>query len=154
MNLKKYADIEGVTSVIGNQEKMKFETYQNLLKSDQFSQILVNDIMEVRETASHLVSGFEGKARAFVQIQNGCNHRYTFYHSLWSRKFEKRPCGRNRCTDSTVDSKWLSRNCSNRSRHHSHGEDLPACPTLGQMIRRLLNSVPAIKRLRLSSLIL
>ena len=38
----------------------------------------VNDIMAVTETAAHLVDGLEGRARAFVQVQNGCDHRCTF----------------------------------------------------------------------------
>ena len=75
INPKQYADMAEVDKVIGNEEKLHKDTYHLPLTTEK---TLVNDIMSVRETASHLVASFDGRARAFVQVQNGCDHRCTF----------------------------------------------------------------------------
>jgi len=141
-----------VTSVIGNDEKMKLSTYQSI-KGQDAERVLVNDIMSVTETAGHLVSGFEGKARAFVQVQNGCDHRCTFCTIPYGRGNSRSVAlgeivnqirqlvlgGYQEVVLTGVDIT-------------SYGGDLPGNPTLGQMIKRLLALVPELKRLRLSSL--
>ena len=71
---EKYAEMAEVDRIIGNDLKLKPETWG--LAAEE--RVLVNDIMSVKETASHLVEGFEGRARAFIQVQNGCDHRCTF----------------------------------------------------------------------------
>ncbi len=153
MNPKQYADMPEVTSVIGNQEKMQLETYQKLINSDQHARVLVNDIMSVRETAGHLVSGFEGKARAFVQVQNGCDHRCTFCTIPYGRGNSRSvPLG-----DIVSQVRLLMEGGYQEIVFTgvditAYGADLPGTPTLGQAIRRLLALVPDLKRLRLSSL--
>ena len=69
-----YAQMEEVDQVIGNDLKLKAETWQGL----NGEKVVVNDIMTVKETAGHLIQGFESRARAIVQVQNGCDHRCTF----------------------------------------------------------------------------
>jgi threonylcarbamoyladenosine tRNA methylthiotransferase MtaB len=123
--------------------------------SDRFGheKIRVNDIFAARETAAHLVGGFEGRARAFVQVQNGCDHRCTFciipYGRGNSRSVPLGPivaevralvaAGYNEIVLTGVDIT-------------SYGGDLPGRPTLGEMIGRLLKAVPELPRLRLTSL--
>jgi threonylcarbamoyladenosine tRNA methylthiotransferase MtaB len=150
INPSKYADMKEVSRVIGNDEKMKLSSY---LQDTPHDRILVNDIMEVRETAGHLVSGFEGKARAFVQIQNGCDHRCTFCTIPFGR-------GNSRSVAigeivaqvrSLVDAGYPEIVMTGVD-ITAYGADLPGAPTLGQMMRRLLSLVPELKRLRLSSL--
>ncbi len=138
-----------VDQVIGNDLKLKPETWG----APAEEKIIVNDIMAVRETASHLIEGVEGHARAFIQVQNGCDHRCTFciipYGRGPSRSVPVGPiaeqvralvnAGYNEIVMTGVDVT-------------SYGHDLPGAPTLGQMIRRVLALVPELPRLRLSSL--
>ncbi|MBP9752472.1 MAG: radical SAM protein, partial [Proteobacteria bacterium] len=74
INPDQFLKMDEVDRVIGNEEKMQLKAYD----IKDAPRLLVNDIMSIEETASHLVTGFDGKARAFVQVQNGCNHRCTF----------------------------------------------------------------------------
>jgi len=138
-----------VDQVIGNDLKLQPETWG----APAEEKIIVNDIMAVRETASHLIEGVEGHARAFIQVQNGCDHRCTFciipYGRGPSRSVAIGPiaeqcralvkAGYNEIVMTGVDVT-------------SYGHDLPGSPTLGQMIRRVLALVPELPRLRLSSL--
>ena len=73
-----FADMPEVTRVIGNHEKMQAETWQPVDLLGGTEKVRVNDIMSVKETAAHLIDGMEGRARAYVQVQNGCDHRCTF----------------------------------------------------------------------------
>ena len=77
-----FAAMSEVTQVIGNTEKMQPETWQRMAKGPDFigatEKVLVDDIMSVTETASHLIDGFGTRSRAYVQVQNGCDHRCTF----------------------------------------------------------------------------
>ena len=144
-----YSGMEEVDQIIGNDLKLKAETWG----AREEEKVRVNDIMEVKETASHLLEGFEGHARAFVQVQNGCDHRCTFciipYGRGNSRSVAIGPIveqvralvesGYNEIVFTGVDVT-------------SYGADLPGKPTLGQMIRRVLAQVPELPRLRLSSL--
>lgn len=149
INPQTYADMPEVDQVIGNDLKLKEESW-GLRKEEK---LLVNDIMSVRETASHLIEGFESHARAFIQVQNGCDHRCTFCIIPYGRGNSRSvpidviadqvrklvAAGFNEIVMSGVDIT-------------SYGKDLPGEPTLGQMIRRVLGFVPELKRLRLSSL--
>lgn len=144
-----YGGMKEVDQVIGNDLKLKEETWTG----HQPERVLVNDIMSVTETASHLVDGFDGRARAFLQVQNGCDHRCTFCIIPYGRGNSRSVAigeivqavkhlvaqGYNEVVLTGVDVT-------------SYGPDLPGSPTLGQMIRRLLALVPELSRLRLSSL--
>lgn len=149
INPGKFAAIEGVSKVLGNQEKMKRESF---LETPQ--KVLVNDIMSVKETATHLISGFDSKTRAFIEIQNGCNHRCTFCTIPFGR-------GNSRSVSLGMIVDQVQHLVLNQGIQEiiltgvditSYGEDLPMDLTLGKMIRRLLTNVPELKRLRLSSL--
>ncbi len=148
INPTQYADMKEVERVIGNDEKLRIESYL-----DKHSRIQVNDIMSVKETATHLVSGFDGKVRAFVQIQNGCNHRCTFCTIPFGR-------GNSRSVPLSEIAKQIHVLLDNGFKEFAitgvditdYGKDLPASPTLGQTLRRLFNLVPNLTRLRLSSL--
>lgn len=150
INPEKYADMPEVSRVIGNDEKMQAASYA---KDVDHERVLVNDIMSVKETAAHLISGFDGKARAFVQIQNGCDHRCTFCTIPYGRGNSRSvPVG-----EIVNQIKILIQNgypeiALTGVDITAYGADLPGKPTLGQMVRRLLNLVPDLKRLRLSSL--
>lgn len=145
-----YAQMPEVSRVIGNDEKMRLDSYLNI---EDAPRVLVNDIMSVRETAHHLISGFEGKVRAFVQIQNGCDHRCTFCTIPFGR-------GNSRSVPIGEIVQQL-RILLNQNYQEivftgvditAYGADLPGQPTLGEMIRRVLSLLPELKRLRLSSL--
>lgn len=150
INPSQYQKMPEVAKVIGNEEKMQPSTYKNLQSADK---VVVSDIMEVRETAAHLVSGFDGKARAFVQVQNGCDHRCTFCTIPFGR-------GNSRSVAIGEIVAQIRKLLENGYQEivftgvdiTAYGADLPGQPTLGQMIRRVLSLVPELKRLRLSSL--
>ncbi len=150
INPNQYRDMPEVYKVIGNEEKTQISTYLNLHDSDR---VVVSDIMEVKETAAHLVSGFDGKARAFVQVQNGCNHRCTFCTIPFGR-------GNSRSVAIGEIVNQIRKLLEGGYQEivftgvdiTAYGADLPGQPNLGQMIRRVLALVPELKRLRLSSI--
>jgi threonylcarbamoyladenosine tRNA methylthiotransferase MtaB len=138
-----------VDQVIGNAEKMRAESY--LTPSAQ--RIVVTDIMELRETAGHLITGFEGRARAFVEIQQGCDHRCTFCIIPFGRGPNRStPIGRIVEQVRTLVAAGYGEIVLTGVDIASYGADLPGRPALGQMVRRLLAQVPELARLRLSSL--
>ncbi len=144
-----FASMGEVDKVIGNDLKLEAGTWQGLAGD----KILVNDIMAITETASHLVEGFDGRARAFVQVQNGCDHRCTFCIIPYGRGNSRSvPIGaiveqvRALVTNGYNEIVFTGVDVT------SYGPDLPGAPSLGQMIRRVLALVPELKRLRLSSL--
>jgi len=149
INPEKFANLTEVHKVIGNNDKFEASSY--VLKDDS-ERILVNDIMSIKETASHLVTSFEGKARAFVQVQNGCNHRCTFCTIPFGRGNSRSvPIG-----EIVKQSRILVENGYNEIvitgvDITDYGLDLPGKPTLGQMLKRLLSNVPNLPRIRLSS---
>lgn len=150
INPTKYQEMKEVSKVIGNEEKMQLNTYVNLQTTDR---VVVSDIMEIKETAAHLVSGFDGKARAFVQVQNGCDHRCTFCTIPFGRGNSRSVAIgeivgqiRNLLENDYKEIVFTGVDIT------AYGADLPGQPTLGQMIRRVLALVPELKRLRLSSL--
>lgn len=149
VNKDLWADMPEVDRVLGNAEKLKAESYAPGLNQ----QILVEDIMTVRETAEHLLSGFEGHTRAFVQVQQGCDHRCTFCIIPYAR-------GPNRSVAMGRITEQVRALVENGYREvvltgvdiTAYGQDLPGQPPLGQMVRRLLATVPELPRLRLTSL--
>ncbi|GLQ07829.1 tRNA (N(6)-L-threonylcarbamoyladenosine(37)-C(2))-methylthiotransferase MtaB [Sneathiella chinensis] len=148
-NPDQFREMEEVDQILGNLEKLEPASFG----LEQAERVQVNDIMSATETASHLIEGFDGRARAFLQIQNGCNHRCTFCIIPYGRGNSRSvPLG------AIVDqAESLTRNGYREFvltgvDITAYGEDLPGTPTLGQMCRRLLAAVPNIERLRLSSL--
>jgi len=145
----KYGAMTEVDQVIGNAEKMKAESY--LATPDE--KILVTDIMELRETAEHLIGGFEGRARAFVEIQQGCDHRCTFCIIPFGRGPNRStPMGRIADQLKALAAASFGEVVLTGVDITSYGSDLPGQPSLGQMVRRVLAQVPELPRLRLSSL--
>ncbi len=152
MKPETYAAMAEVDQVIGNTEKLETSSYADF-GVGAAERILVNDIMSVRETASQLVDSFEGRARAFLQVQNGCDHRCTFciipYGRGNSRSVpmgavveEARRLTENGFAELVLTGVDLT----------SYGADLPGMPTLGQLVRKILALVPELKRLRISSI--
>ncbi len=143
----KYADMPEVARVLGNEEKLKAESYG-------FSErVTVNDIMSVTETASHLVEGLDGKARAFIQVQNGCNHRCTFCIIPYGRGNSRSvPMGEIVAQVRQLVENGYQEVVLTGVDISDYGSDLPGKPTLGQMMRRLLAQVPELPRLRVSSI--
>lgn len=137
-----------VSRVLGNQEKLIAENY---LTSS--AELLVNDIMTVKETALHLVDHFEGKARGFLQIQNGCNHRCTYCIIPYARGNNRSiPIGAIVQQVRLLVEKGYKEIVFTGVDITDYGLDLPGKPSLGQLIKRLLDLVPDLARLRLSSI--
>ena len=144
-----YAQMPEVDRIIGNDLKLQAETWGATAPE----RVLVNDIMSVKETASHLVEGFEGRARAFIQVQNGCDHRCTFCIIPYGRGNSRSvPIGEIVNQVKALVSAGYNEVVITGVDVTSYGSDLPGQPKLGQMIRRLLALVPELPRLRLSSL--
>ena len=142
-----WAILPGVTRVLGNEDKLKPESWIAGAGS------AVSDIMAARETAPHMVTEFAGRARAFVQVQQGCDHRCTFCVIPFGR-------GPNRSVPIGVAVTQVRALVEAGFREivltgvdiASYGPDLPGSPSLGQLARRLLALVPELPRLRLSSI--
>ena len=144
-----YAAMPEVDRIIGNDLKLKAETWG----APSEERIVVNDIMSVQETASHLVEGFEGRARAFIQVQNGCDHRCTFCIIPYGRGNSRSvPMGEIVAQVRALVAAGYNEIVMTGVDITSYGADLPGLPKLGQMIRRVLALVPELPRLRLSSL--
>jgi threonylcarbamoyladenosine tRNA methylthiotransferase MtaB len=147
---EKYKNMQEVDLVLGNAEKLKLESY---LPTRPKAKLQVSDIMESTEVPDHLISGFESHSRAFVQIQQGCDHRCTFCIIPYGRG-NSRSVPIEQIVDQInllVDQGYLEAVLTGVD-ISSYGEDLPGKPSLGKMIRQLLASAPNLKRLRLSSL--
>lgn len=149
---EQFASMQEVTSVIGNQEKLEAKSFQGL-NLTHAERVQVNDIFSVKETAGHLIEGFGERSRAFVQIQNGCNHRCTFCIIPYGR-------GNSRSTgigEVVNQIKSLVQQGYNEVvltgvDITSYGEDLPGTPTLGSLVQKILTLVPDLPRLRISSI--
>jgi len=145
-----YAKLPGVDLVLGNHEKMQADAFDT---AHWHARVHVDNIMDVKETAHHLVSGFEDKVRAFVQIQNGCNHSCTFC-SIPASRGKNRSVPLGAITDQIK--LLLQQGCKEIVLTGvditDYGQDLPGQPTLGQLCKRLLAQVPDLQRLRLSSI--
>ena len=147
-----YAAMPEVDAVLGNQEKLTASAYAGFGMGTA-ERVRVNDIMSVTETAPQMVDHFEGSARAFLQVQTGCDHRCTFciipYGRGNSRSVpmgavveEARRLVQNGFAEIVLTGVDLT----------SYGADLPGAPALGQLVAKLLKLVPELKRLRLSSI--
>ncbi len=147
----RFAAMEEVTAVIGNTEKMQPATWAGLAIGET-EPVQVNDIMSVTETAGHLIDGF-GRHRAYVQIQNGCDHRCTFCIIPYGR-------GNSRSVPAGVVVDQIKRLVDRGFNEvvltgvdlTSWGADLPGEPRLGDLVRRILKLVPDLPRLRISSI--
>jgi threonylcarbamoyladenosine tRNA methylthiotransferase MtaB len=148
-----YSSMEEVDHVIGNSEKLAPESFARIKTKTDTPRVLVADIMTVRETAGHLVEGFEGKARAFVEVQQGCDHRCTFCIIPFGRGNSRSvPIkGVLQQTRALVD-KGFQEIVLTGVDLTAYGEDLPETPSLGTLTRALLDQVPELPRLRLSSI--
>ena len=137
-----------VDHVIGNEEKLNPNIWSRL----PTERVIVNDIMNIKETAPQMVAGFKGRFRAFAQIQQGCDHRCTFCIIPYGR-------GNSRSVPIGEIVKQFRLLIKNGYKEFvltgvditSYGSDLPGQPRLGTMIKRLLKNVEGIERLRLSS---
>lgn len=149
---ERFAEMAEVDHVIGNTEKLQGETFR-ALALDGLERVAVNDIMSVRETASHMIDGFGTRARAYVQVQNGCDHRCTFCIIPYGR-------GPSRSVPAGEVVQQIARLADAGYREvvltgvdmTSYGADLPGAMTLGRLVRQVLRHVPALDRLRLSSI--
>ncbi len=148
INPEKFASLSAVDQVIGNQEKMKLESF---LSSDP-SRILVQDIMTSTQTNTPVVSTFDGKTRAFIEIQNGCNHRCTFCRIPYGRGNSRSVPLRDilsqiqHLVDQGIPEVILT-----GVDITSYGEDFTPKLTLGMCVQEILKHIPLLKRLRLSS---
>lgn len=149
-----FASMAEVDLVIGNTEKMQPETWAAMGPDfiGQTERIQVDDIMSVTETAGHLIDGF-GRHRAYVQVQNGCDHRCTFCIIPYGR-------GNSRSVPAGVVVEQISRLVDKGFNEvvltgvdlTSWGADLPGAPKLGDLVMRILRLVPDLPRLRISSI--
>jgi threonylcarbamoyladenosine tRNA methylthiotransferase MtaB len=161
-----FAEMAEVDRVIGNDEKMKAEAWGEtrealasaLSRGPDFGvaaseKVAVNDIMAVREQALHLVDGLTGRSRAFVQVQNGCDHRCTFCIIPFGR-------GNSRSVPMGEVVDQVRRLAENGYREvvltgvdiTSYGQGLPGEPKLGALVKAILRHVPELERLRISSI--
>ena len=142
-----WAALPNVDRVLGNDDKLKPESWLPGAGS------AVSDIMVARETAAHLVTEFASRARAFVQVQQGCDHRCTFCIIPFGRGPNRSvPIGAIADQVRTLVAGGYQEVVLTGVDVASYGPDLPGAPSLGQMIRRLLLAVPELPRLRLSSI--
>jgi threonylcarbamoyladenosine tRNA methylthiotransferase MtaB len=145
-----FAAMAEVDLVLGNAEKSQAGAYRPDAPAER---VRVNDIMSVRETAGHLIDGLKDRARAYVEVQNGCDHRCTFCIIPFGR-------GNSRSAAAGEVVEQVRRLTAQGYREvvltgvdvTSWGADLPGAPTLGQLVARILKLVPELPRLRLSSI--
>ena len=143
----RWEKLPGVARVLGNEEKLRAESWA----ADAGS--AVSDIMAAKETAAHLVTDFCGRARAFVQVQQGCDHRCTFCIIPFGRGPNRSvPIGAIVAQVRALVAAGYHEVVLTGVDIASYGGDLPGRPSLGQMCRRLLALVPELPRLRLSSI--
>ncbi len=150
-----FADMDEVDLVLGNAEKLTVEAYRNPADFgvEATEKIRVNDIMSVRENAPQFVEAIEGRTRAFVQVQNGCDHRCTFCIIPYGR-------GNSRSVPMGAVTAQVRKLVENGYREvvitgvdiTSYGADLPGNPRLGTLVRAVLRHVPELERLRISSI--
>ncbi|MPZ10943.1 MAG: tRNA (N(6)-L-threonylcarbamoyladenosine(37)-C(2))-methylthiotransferase MtaB [Kiloniellaceae bacterium] len=144
-----FAAMVEVDRVLGNEEKLRAESF----RPGETTRVQVNDIMGVTETAPQLIAGFAERTRAFVQVQQGCDHRCTFCIIPYGRGNSRSvPLGEVVRQVRALVAQGYAEVVLTGVDVTSYGGDLPGSPALGQMLRRLLAQVPELKRLRLSSL--
>jgi threonylcarbamoyladenosine tRNA methylthiotransferase MtaB len=147
-----YAAMAEVDQVLGNAEKLTAQAYADF-GVGHAEKIRVNDIMSVRETASQMVDHFEGRARAFLQVQNGCDHRCTFCVIPYGRGNSRSvPMGAVVAEARRLAGNGFAEIVLTGVDLTSYGADLPGTPSLGELVAKILRLVPDLKRLRLSSI--
>ena len=150
-----FAAMDEVDSVVGNTEKMQLSTWQGMAVDfiGATEKVQVDNIMSVTETAGHLIDGFGTRSRAYVQVQNGCDHRCTFCIIPFGR-------GNSRSVPAGVVIDQIKRLVDKGYNEvvltgvdlTSWGADLPVQPKLGDLVMRILKLVPDLPRLRISSI--
>lgn len=149
-----FAQMGEVDLVIGNADKLEVKTYERLTFGVNLNdKVQVNDIMSITQTAGHLIEGMDGRARAFVQVQNGCDHRCTFCIIPYGR-------GPSRSVPMGMVVEQIKKLVANGYREvvltgvdiTSYGPDLPGSPSLGRLTQEILRHVPDLPRLRISSI--
>jgi threonylcarbamoyladenosine tRNA methylthiotransferase MtaB len=147
-----FARMDEVDGVVGNQEKLEAQTFRGL-GTGGTEKIAVNDIMSVKETAGHLIEGFGNRARAYVQIQNGCDHRCTFCIIPFGRGPSRSvPAGEVVAQIRRLVENGYAEIVLTGVDITAYGADLPGAMTLGKLVRTVLKLVPELRRLRLSSI--
>ncbi|MGB6347342.1 MAG: radical SAM protein, partial [Methyloceanibacter sp.] len=146
-----FAAMAEVDHVIGNHEKTQGATFRAL--GGETERVRVNDIMSVTETAGHLIEGFGGQARAYVQIQNGCDHRCTFCIIPFGRGPSRSvPAGEVVAQIRKLVENGYAEIVLTGVDVTAYGGDLPGEMTLGKLVAKVLKLVPELPRLRLSSI--
>ena len=154
---KTFSEMSEVDLVVGNTEKMNSDTWNEISNKPDFvgktEKVMVDDIMSVKNTAGHLIDGFGTRSRAYVQVQNGCDHRCTFCIIPYGRGNSRSvPAGvvvdqNKRLVDTGYNEVVLT-----GVDITSWGADLPMMPKLGDLVQRILKLVPDLPRLRISSI--
>ncbi len=165
-----FAAMPEVSRVIGNREKLEPASFRRRPESQRVKgvephvpeipafagmteKVRVSDIMAVRETAPHLAAGFGDRARAFVEVQNGCDHRCTFCIIPFGRGNSRSvPAGPIVDRVKALVDQGFAEVVLTGVDVTSYGPDLPGSPSLGSLVERILRHVPDLPRLRLSSL--
>ena len=156
-----FADMPEVALVLGNEAKVSAQAWREhreILARAPFAlaaeeKVAVNDIMAVKETAAHLVDGHEGRARAFVQVQNGCDHRCTFCIIPYGRGNSRSvPMGEVVAQVRRLRARGYREIVLTGVDLTSYGANLPGAPRLGTLVKQILKHVPELERLRLSSI--
>ena len=154
---KTFSEMSEVDLVVGNTEKMNSDTWNEISNKPDFvgktEKVMVDDIMSVKNTAGHLIDGFGTRSRAYVQVQNGCDHRCTFCIIPYGR-------GNSRSVPAGVVVDQIKRLVDTGYNEvvltgvdiTSWGADLPMMPKLGDLVQRILKLVPDLPRLRISSI--
>ena len=150
INPTRYANLEEVDFIIGNKEKMQKKTWSSLSKNHS---VQVNDIFADNKLHNNIVENFEGKSRAYIEIQQGCDHRCTFCIIPFGR-------GNNRSVPIGVIVERIKTLVNNGYKEvvftgvdiTDYGKDLPGKPNLFQLVKRVLNLIPNLMQLRLSSI--
>lgn len=153
IDASEFAAMPEVHEVIGNTEKLEAKSYAAGVDLAGTARVRVDDIMSVKGTASHMIEGIEGRARAFVQVQNGCDHRCTFCIIPFGR-------GNSRSVPAGDVVEQIKRLVGNGYKEvvltgvdiTSYGPDLPGEASLGHLIEQILTQVPDLPRLRISSI--
>ncbi|WP_273756215.1 tRNA (N(6)-L-threonylcarbamoyladenosine(37)-C(2))-methylthiotransferase MtaB [Bartonella sp. MM73XJBT] len=150
-----FASMTEVDLVLGNEDKLHAHSYRQLpdFGINHSEKLRINDIMEVQKIAPHMVSGMEERTRAFVQVQNGCDHRCTFCIIPYGR-------GPSRSVPMGAVIEQIKRLIDNGIQEvvltgvdlTSYGHDLPGKASLGKLTSAILHHVPDLPRLRLSSI--
>ena len=150
-----FGDMNEVDLVIGNEEKLHANSYRALpdFGINDTEKVRVSDIMDVRETAPHMIDSLGGHSRAFVQVQNGCDHRCTFCIIPYGRgNSRSAPMGSVvEQVKKLVDNGYLEVVLTGVDTT-SYGADIPGEPSLGVLVQKILEQVPDLPRLRLSSI--